>query len=55
MSLIDYDEHYQIDQSAYELYLNKATAALDFVKRRKNRQEDELLIFKPGADCGVAT
>ncbi|MHC8365313.1 hypothetical protein ACYZT9_05380 [Pseudomonas sp. ZT5P21] len=53
--LVDYDEHYQIDRNSYELYLNNPTAALDFVRRCRNRQEDELLIFKPGADRGVAT
>ena len=53
--MVDYDEYYQIDRATYDLYLANSAAALEFVKRCRNREVDELLIFKPGIDRGVAT
>lgn len=53
--MVDYDEYYQIDRATYDLHLTNSTAALEFVKRCRNRELDELLIFKPGIDRGVAT
>lgn len=53
--MVDYDEYYQIDRATYNLYLTNSTAALEFVKRCRTRELDELLIFKPGIDRGVAT
>ena len=52
--MVDYDE-YQIDRAYYDLYLTDLTAALEFVKRCRNRELDELLFCKPGSDRGVAT
>jgi hypothetical protein len=53
--MVDYDEYYQIDRATYDLYLTNSNAALEFVKRCRNRELDELLFFKLGPDRGVAT
>jgi hypothetical protein len=53
--LVDYDEYYEISIESYELFLRDSSAALNFVERCRARQEDESLMFKPGADRGVAT
>jgi hypothetical protein len=53
--LVDYDEYYEISKESYELFLKDPSAALIFVESCKARQEDESLMFKPGADRGVAT
>lgn len=53
--LVDYDEYYQIDKESYELFITNSAQALEFVKDCRNRCKDELLIFKPGSDRGVAT
>lgn len=50
--MVDYDEYYQIDRASYDLYLTDLTAVLEFVKRCRNRELDELLFFKPGTDRG---
>jgi len=52
---VDYEEYYRIDRLSYDLYLTDAAAALEFVKRCRNREIDERLILKPGLDRGVAT
>ncbi|MBK5396543.1 hypothetical protein JFU47_07405 [Pseudomonas sp. TH39(2020)] len=51
--MVDYDEHYQTDRASYNLYLTNSTAALEFVKRCRNRELDKLLFFKPGTDRGT--
>ncbi|MHC8343586.1 hypothetical protein [Pseudomonas sp. RT6P73] len=53
--LVDYEEYYQIDGVAYELYMSDPTAALEFVNLCRNREVDYLLIFEPGTDRGKAT
>lgn len=53
--LVDYDEYYKIDKDSYELFLINPVQALEFVKECRNRCKDELLIFNPGSDRGVAT
>ncbi|MFJ7283507.1 hypothetical protein [Pseudomonas sp. NPDC099000] len=53
--LVDYEEYYQIDRVAYDLYMSNPTAALDFVKLCRNREVDNLLIFAPGTDRGETT
>ena len=51
--MVDYEEYYEIDRSAYERYRDDPRSAADFVKRCRNRELDELLILKPGRDRGV--
>lgn len=53
--LVGYDEYYEISEEPYELFLKNSSAARIFVERCRARQEDELLIFQPGADRGIAT
>ncbi|MGZ7460256.1 hypothetical protein ACXPVS_27065 [Pseudomonas sp. Ma2-10] len=53
--LVDYDEYYEISKESYELFLKNSSAALSYVERCRARQEDESLMFNPGADRGVAT
>lgn len=53
--LVDYEEYYQIDRVAYDLYMSNPAAALDFVKLCRNREVDNLLIFAPGTDRGETT
>jgi hypothetical protein len=50
---VDYEEYYEIDRSAYERYRTDPRSAVDFVKRCRNRELDELLILNPGSDRGV--
>ena len=52
--LVDYDEYYQISKIAYNLFLTSPAQALAFVVECRNKNNDELLIFKPGTDRGDA-
>ena len=52
--LVDYEEYYQIDRSAYERYRADPRSAAEFVRRCRDRELDDLLILKPGRDRGVA-
>jgi hypothetical protein len=51
--MVDYEEYYAIDRSAYERYRADPHSAADFVKRCRNRELDELLIVTPGRNRGV--
>jgi hypothetical protein len=51
--MVDYEEYYAIDRSAFERYRVDPRSAADFVKRCRNRELDDLLILKPGSDRGV--
>lgn len=52
--LVDYEEYYELDQKRFERYQVSTIEALNFVQRCRNRQADDLLIIKPGANRGVA-
>lgn len=50
----EYDEYYEVDKETFERYTADPALAHDFVARAKRRELDHLLLFKPGADRGVA-
>ena len=51
-SYVDYEEYYEIDPEAFERYRADPNTALDFVKRCRNRDADEYLIFQPSKKRG---
>lgn len=51
--LVDYEEYYEIDRTAFERYRTDPRSAEGFLERCRNREADELLILKPGSDRGV--
>lgn len=50
----EYEEYYEIDRARFELFQWDTAAALAFVATCRNREQDELLIVKPGRARGVA-
>lgn len=52
--LVDYEEYYEIDGRQFELFQVDLKAALEFVKRCRSHQADDLLIMKPGKNRGIA-
>lgn len=52
--MVDYEEYYEIDKAQFGLYQADMQAALEFVKRCRNRESDDLLIVKPGKNRGTA-
>lgn len=52
--LVDYEEYYELDQKSFKRYQLSTIEALSFVQRCRNRQADDVLIIKPGANRGVA-
>lgn len=51
--MADYNEYYEIDQTAFERYRANLDSALEFVERCRNRQEDDRLFLKPGSRRGT--
>lgn len=51
--LVDYEEYYAITPEQYQLFLTDAAAALDFVESCRRREQDALLIQKPGTNRGT--
>ena len=54
-TLVDYEEHYEIDRAALDRYRLDPTTAAGFLTRCRNREVDELLILRPGRDRGEPT
>jgi hypothetical protein len=52
--LVDYEEHYEIDEASFLRFRDDLATARPFVERCRNRQEDGRLIVEPGADRGSA-
>ncbi|WP_434778576.1 hypothetical protein [Neisseria sp. Ec49-e6-T10] len=50
--VVDYMEYYEINKEMLDSFLGEPAKALSFVERCRNREMDELLIFKPGRDRG---
>ncbi len=53
-SKVDYDEYYQITPEMFGAFGADPNAALVFVEQCRCRENDELLLMKPGRDRGVA-
>lgn len=53
--MVDYEEYYEIDQACFDAYIATPALALEFLQCCRNRERDELLMFKPGHDRGVAS
>lgn len=52
--MIEYEEYYEIDRVQFDLFQKDLNAALEFVTRSRHREQDELLIQKPGSRRGTA-
>ena len=51
---VDYEEYYEINRDEFDVYGDNLDAAMQFVRRCRNRECDDRLIIKPGKDRGVA-
>lgn len=51
--LVDYEEYYEVADADAALYRKDINAALTFVNKCRNREADDLLLIKPGANRGV--
>lgn len=50
---LDYEEHYEITPDQYDLFLADTSAAVDFAESCRRRQQDCLLLQKPGWNRGT--
>jgi hypothetical protein len=53
--LVDYEEYFEIDAAALDLYCREPAAAAAVVERCRRRELDHLLLMKPGRNRGVPT
>jgi hypothetical protein len=53
--VVDYEEYFEIDEVQFHRYQRDPSSALEFVRRCRARELDDLLMVKPGRDRGVAT
>ena len=53
--VVDYEEYYRIDKSAFERFQRDPALAIDFANRCRSRKMDHLLLVKPGRNRGVAS
>lgn len=53
--MVDYEEYFEADKAAFDLYMSNQSLALPFVRRCRNREVDDLLMVQPGRDRGIAT
>ena len=51
--LVDYEEYYTITPEQYETFLADKLAAVDFVESCRRREQDALLMQKPGTNRGT--
>jgi hypothetical protein len=51
--LVDYEEYYAITSDQYERFLVDNVAAVDFVETCRRREQDALLMQKPGTNRGT--
>ncbi|HYQ55530.1 MAG TPA: hypothetical protein VES70_34395 [Pseudomonas sp.] len=52
--LVDYEEHYVIDDAHFEAWMREPSAAVPMAIRCRRRQMDPALMMPPGADRGTA-
>ncbi|MCU9949184.1 hypothetical protein [Pseudomonas sp. PDM13] len=52
--LVDYEEYYEVNKATFDLLENDVEAAIEFARRCKNREMDDLLMVKPGKLRGTA-
>jgi hypothetical protein len=50
---VDYEEYYEIDRDTFERFCRDESAALPFVARCRNREADDRLMIRPGANRGT--
>lgn len=51
--VVDYEEHYAIASTQYELFMTDQAAALDFINECRRREHDDLLVYRPGTNRGI--
>ncbi len=50
---LDYEEYYQLSEDQYNDFLTDEAAAMAFAESCRRREQDELLIQKPGWNRGT--
>ncbi|HEY1839507.1 MAG TPA: hypothetical protein VGG53_04660 [Mycobacterium sp.] len=51
--VVDYEEYYEITSDQYHEFLSDRNAAIQFVESCRRREQDDLLIQKPGSNRGT--
>ncbi|MGO4205233.1 hypothetical protein AB4Z09_26550 [Rhodococcus sp. TAF43] len=51
--LVDYEEHYELDNDKYRNLLADESLAIQFAEACRRREHDDLLIQKPGNNRGT--
>ncbi|MDH6285044.1 hypothetical protein M2280_006308 [Prescottella agglutinans] len=52
-ALVDYEEHYEVDDDKYRKLLADESLAIQFADACRRREHDDLLIQKPGSNRGT--
>jgi hypothetical protein len=51
---VDYEEYYELTKDQFETFKKDLSAAMEFLRKCRAREQDDLLIVKPGTNRGVA-
>ena len=51
--LVDYQEYYKLTNDEFENFIDRPSAALQFIDSCRNREQDSRLFMQPGSDRGV--
>lgn len=52
-AMVDYIEYYWIDPQEYRLFAEDPQSAFDFAEACRRRENDDRLVYTPGADRGT--
>lgn len=51
--IVDYEEYYELSSRRYHDFLEKPSAAVEFVDECRRREHDDLLLEQPGSNRGT--